>query len=282
MKSGNIEKIFFDESYERLWSLCSSYELLRKNSGNLNTINRMFRELHTIKGAASFLELNELEGTIELAENLLTELKNSNKSTRTEVLKKLARVIDRSLFQMQELEGSVEQNRVFRSFENWQRYVDNLGKSIQKDIELEIVGERSLEGQIALDHYRDIIIPIVRNCCDHGIEEPMIRTERGKTIKGKIVFKVNLKKDWLFIEISDDGGGIDTFKIKSHALSAGNLNWEDFYGMTNSQINELIFEPGFSTSSILSKISGRGYGMDIVKALVRDKGGNITVDSTKV
>ncbi|NQX93993.1 MAG: chemotaxis protein CheW, partial [Erythrobacter sp.] len=119
---------------------------------------------------------------------------------------------------------------------------------------------------------------LIRNAVDHGIETPAQRTAAGKVAEGTLTLAAEQKAGRIVIQISDDGRGINRKKVLAKAIKNG-LVTEDA-DLSDEEVNQLVFAPGFSTADQVSNISGRGVGMDVVKSNVKDLGGRITIDST--
>lgn len=125
----------------------------------------------------------------------------------------------------------------------------------------------------------DIIVHCIRNACDHGIELPKLRVEHGKSEEGSIYIRSREADGMIVITIEDDGQGIDPGKVASRALALGFIDESKLKSMNNIEKMDLIFHPGLSTNQEVTEVSGRGVGMDAVRASVEEMGGAISVDS---
>lgn len=121
----------------------------------------------------------------------------------------------------------------------------------------------------------------IRNSVDHGIESPEVRRAKGKPEEGTVELRAYHSGNYVFIEIEDDGAGINREKVLAKALSKGIVTHEQSLTMTDKQINELIMASGFSTADVISDVSGRGVGLDVVKTTIESLGGNISIESTQ-
>jgi two-component system chemotaxis sensor kinase CheA len=130
-----------------------------------------------------------------------------------------------------------------------------------------------------IDEIGDPLVHLLRNAIDHGIESPEARIAAGKPEKGTIHLKAFHSGNHVFIEITDDGAGINRHKVLEKAITKGIVLSEDAGLLSEKQIFELIFESGFSTANEISDISGRGVGLDVVKSTIQSLGGAITIDS---
>lgn len=160
----------------------------------------------------------------------------------------------------------------------FKRLVRDLSKHLGKDVELVTVGDDTELDKSIIDIIGEPIIHLIRNCVDHGIETPEKRKERNKPELGTIRFEANKSGNFVYITISDDGNGIDPEKIYQKAVDKGFIHAG--VQLSNKEILDLIFLPGFSTAQSLSDVSGRGVGMDIVMKKIHEIRGEISINST--
>jgi chemotaxis protein histidine kinase CheA len=160
------------------------------------------------------------------------------------------------------------------------RLVRDLARSLGKDVRCVVAGtDIELDRQI-IDHLNDPLIHLLRNAVDHGIEEPARRAEAGKPAHGTIRLGARQDGSWVVIEVADDGGGIQVAAVREKAVRKGIITAEQAAAMTEAEAIDLIFAPGFSTSPIVTDVSGRGVGMDVVKrTIVDDMRGVVEVDT---
>jgi two-component system, chemotaxis family, sensor kinase CheA len=181
-----------------------------------------------------------------------------------------------------ELQDGVMKTRMQPIGNAWQklpRIVRDLSAELGKPIEFEMKGaETELDRQV-LDLIKDPLIHMVRNSADHGLEMPAQRRAAGKSEKGTIRLAAWHEGGHIIVEVSDDGRGLDTARIKSMAITRGLVSESEADKMTESQIQKFIFMPGFSTASKVTSVSGRGVGMDVVRANIDQIGGVIDVKS---
>lgn len=164
-------------------------------------------------------------------------------------------------------------------FQKMHRVVRDIAQNNGKNIELIMEGEETEIDKSIIEYLSDPLMHIIRNCADHGIETYEERIKLGKPGKGKIVLRAYNKSKHVFIEVKDDGQGIDPVKIKRKAIEKGLLSESEANNMNNKQLINLIFMPGFSTAEHITEISGRGVGMDIVKSNISKINGSVTVES---
>ncbi|WP_299490364.1 response regulator [Acaryochloris sp. IP29b_bin.137] len=158
------------------------------------------------------------------------------------------------------------------------RVLRDLSLRFGKQVELKIVGGSTLVDRSILEALNDPLIHLIRNSFDHGIEKPDARIAAGKSPKGLIEIRATYRGNQTQITIKDDGGGINLDKIKNRALEMG-LDAEDLRNASTSDLLDLIFEPGFSTASEVTDLSGRGVGMDVVRTNLQKIRGSIAVDT---
>ena len=155
-------------------------------------------------------------------------------------------------------------------FEPAARLVRELARSIGKQVECVVNGaEIELDRQM-IDKLSDPIIHLIRNGIDHGLETPERRIAAGKPAQGRLTLSARQDGGWVVIEVADDGAGIPIAALREKAVKKGVLSPEQAAALTDREVVDLIFLPGFSTNSIITDLSGRGVGMDVVKQCVID------------
>jgi len=159
----------------------------------------------------------------------------------------------------------------------FQRLVRELSHELKKDIAFVAEGTDIEMDKTMIEGLIDPIMHIIRNSIDHGIEEAGVRKKLGKEKQGKIFFKAYYSGSNVFIKISDDGAGIDVNLIRQHAIKKGLIQADA--AISAKEILDLIFLPGFTTSESITKISGRGVGMDVVKRKISDLRGEVSVET---
>ncbi len=160
------------------------------------------------------------------------------------------------------------------------RAVRDLTQKQGKLVKLSVVGaEVSLDRRV-LEALRAPLVHLVRNAVDHGLETPEVREGRGKHREGALTIRVEQQGNMLFIEVGDDGNGLDVQRIKEAAMRRGLASEAEFTAMSISQIHQIIFRPGFSTRTEVTDISGRGVGLDVVRNEIQGLNGQVEVQST--
>ncbi len=166
-------------------------------------------------------------------------------------------------------------------FDIFPRIVRDLSKDYKKEISFKSYGTDTAVDKKILEEIKDPLMHIIRNCVDHGIEEPEKRMSVGKPREGKIIFSAYQEGDYVTVKIEDDGCGIDHEKVRTTAIKKGIITPTEAEKLSPRELIYLIFSHGFTTKEIITDISGRGVGMDVVKKNVEDKlKGQIKVDTT--
>jgi two-component system chemotaxis sensor kinase CheA len=156
-------------------------------------------------------------------------------------------------------------------FNTFPRATRDLARSFKKDVELELEGGETELDKKVLEEINDPLIHIMRNAIDHGIETPEERKALGKPPAGRIYMGARQEGDHIVIEVSDDGHGIDPERVRASAIRKGYISEAEAQSMSDREAQYLIFEKGFSTSAIITEISGRGVGMDVVREFIVEK-----------
>jgi two-component system chemotaxis sensor kinase CheA len=164
-------------------------------------------------------------------------------------------------------------------FGRYPRVVFELGQKLGKEIRLETAGDEIEVSRPLIEGLADPLAHLIRNSADHGIELPAERQTRGKPVGGTIQLRASADAGFVRIEIRDDGRGMDLGRIAGKAGEKGLISPAEATAMTPAEIRRLIFAPGFSTATEITDISGRGYGMDVVKTNVGRLGGEVDVES---
>ena len=166
-----------------------------------------------------------------------------------------------------------------RVFNKFPRVVRDLSRKIEKEVELIISGEETELDKSVIEELGDPLTHIVRNSIDHGLETPEEREALGKPRKGRIWLTASQEGSFIIISIKDDGRGINLEAVKKKALEKGIVSADKLKTLTNSEIINFIFAPGFSTAKVVTDVSGRGVGMDVVRTNIKKINGSIDVKS---
>lgn len=169
--------------------------------------------------------------------------------------------------------------KIGKIFNRFPRVIRDLCKELNKEAELTIFGEDTEVDKNLIEEINDPLVHLIRNSVDHGIELPEVREKNGKPRKGTVVLSAEHEGNNIVIRIKDDGKGIDPDIIKEKAIQKGFISREKSKELTKQEIYNLIFHPGFSTAEVVTNVSGRGVGMDVVKTNVTRLRGSISVES---
>lgn len=164
-------------------------------------------------------------------------------------------------------------------FNRFPRMVRQLARDLNKKINLEIIGAETELDRTVIDEIGDPLVHLIRNALDHGIETPEERIAKGKPEEGTVVLKAYHSGNHVFIEIEDDGAGINRDKVLKKAIERGVVTAEAGANMTDKQVYELILASGFSTADKISDVSGRGVGLDVVKSTIESLSGSVSIES---
>jgi two-component system chemotaxis sensor kinase CheA len=165
-------------------------------------------------------------------------------------------------------------------FDKFPRVVRDVAMSLGKQVQIEMEGKETELDKSLLEAIKDPLTHIVRNSVDHGIEMPEQRVARGKRPEGRIKLRACHEGGQVLVEISDDGAGIDTARVKSKAVERGLITAQQATHMSEREVLSMIFLPGFSTAEKVTNLSGRGVGMDVVKTNIDRVNGSVDLQST--
>lgn len=168
---------------------------------------------------------------------------------------------------------------IAKVFNKFPRVVRDLSRELGKQIELEITGEETELDKSIVEEIGDPIMHMIRNSCDHGVEDPATRAANGKPEKGIVQLKAYNEGNHIVVEITDDGKGLDPNGLKAKAIEKNLITEREADQMTDKEAFALIFKPGFSTAAKVTNVSGRGVGMDVVKTNIEKLNGVIEIDS---
>jgi two-component system chemotaxis sensor kinase CheA len=181
-----------------------------------------------------------------------------------------------------ELQEAVMQTRMQPISSIWKklpRFTRDLALKFGKEVEIEMEGEDTGLDKSVIEAIKGSLLHLVRNAVDHGIEAPNVRESRGKPRTGQLRLRAHHEGGSVVIEVRDDGGGLDHDRIVARAVEAGLIDREDSDDLSQGAIDNLVFQPGFSTASKVTNISGRGVGLDVVRANVESMGGTVELQS---
>ncbi|APC40261.1 chemotaxis protein CheA [Clostridium estertheticum] len=221
--------------------------------------------------------LLDLVGEIVISEAMVT--KNPDlEGLSLDSFNKASRQLRKLTNELQDVVMSIRMVPVSMTFHKMNRIVRDMSKKLNKDVELEIIGEETEVDKNIIDHISDPLMHLVRNSLDHGIEDKAERIASGKPSIGKITLEAKNAGGDVFIIVSDDGRGLDKSKIYEKAKLQGLVTRPEDE-LTDKEIFSNILLPGFSTNESVTEYSGRGVGMDVVKKNIDSIGGSISIES---
>jgi two-component system chemotaxis sensor kinase CheA len=208
-------------------------------------------------------KIMNLMGELAIAKIRLVQIVESQ---RIKPLEEVTFAVERLITTLQDEVMQTRLLPISYALDTFPRIARDLARGQDKEVELEIIGSEIEIDRAILDEIGDPLVHLVRNAIDHGIESPAERKQLKKNSKGKILIKVTRQKGQISIEVSDDGRGIDFRAMAQAALKRGLLTQEEAGKLDQEGILNLLTLPGFSTSKKITEISGRGVGLDVVKA----------------
>ncbi|KZE65891.1 chemotaxis protein CheA [Fictibacillus phosphorivorans] len=229
------------------------------------------------------VNIERLDQLMNLFEELVIDrgrLEEISKSLKSSDLNETVERMSRVSGDLQNIILTMRMVPVEQVFNRFPRMVRGLAKDLGKKVNLEIIGADTELDRTVIDEIGDPLVHLLRNSIDHGIENPSIRSNARKNETGTIYLRAFHSGNHVFIEIEDDGAGINKQKVLEKALENGIITKEMSENLTDKQCFELLFASGFSTADVISDISGRGVGLDVVKNKIESLGGSISVDST--
>ncbi len=225
-----------------------------------------------------------LSGEIGLTKNRLTSLRSDilNGRSDTDTLHALDQAVSQLDLLVSDLQNAVMKTRmqpIGRLFQKYPRIARDLARNLGKDVDLVLVGEDTEIDKTMIEDLSDPIIHLIRNAVDHGIEPPADRIAAGKPEKCLVRLEARQEGDHIVIVVSDDGRGMNPERLRAKALDKGLISDEEANTMDERQSLNLVFMPGFSTKDVVSDVSGRGVGMDVVKTNIQKLNGAIEIKS---
>jgi two-component system chemotaxis sensor kinase CheA len=223
--------------------------------------------------------LIDLVGELVIAHVMTAQMVEDFEPSCLPKLREAVAAMERNTRELHERVMSVRMLPVGTLFQRHARTIYDIAQATGKQIRLEMSGEDTEIDKSMLELLGDPLIHLIRNAADHGIEAAEVREAAGKPAEGVISLRAFHRSGRIVIEVSDDGAGIDTEKIRNKAIERGLIL--PTAQLSDEQLRMLIFEPGFSTSETVSDLSGRGVGMDVVKRNVQQLNGSVALDSEK-
>jgi len=223
--------------------------------------------------------LINMVGELVITQSMLSQLGENLTQEKLEKMQDGLAQLERNTRELQESVMRIRMLPISFAFQRFPRMVRDLSHKLGKEIDLRLLGEQTELDKTVMEKIGDPLVHLVRNSIDHGIEMPDERQAAGKPRMGVVELNAFHQGGNIVIEIDDDGKGIDKEVIRNKAIEKGVISENEV--LSDEQIYDLIFAPGFSTAKEVSDVSGRGVGMDVVKRNIRELGGTIEVKSEK-
>lgn len=241
-----------------------------------NTVNAS--ESSSIRvGTDKIDSLINLVGELVITQSMLGQLGETFEMSKLLKLREGLSQLKQNTRGLQESVMRIRMLPISFSFSRFPRMVRDMAQKLDKKIDLILIGENTELDKTVMEKIGDPLVHLVRNAVDHGIESAENRKAAGKSETGTITLKAFHQGGHVVIQISDDGAGLNAEKILNKAKEKGLIGSNENPSLT--QIHDLIFTPGFSTADVVSDLSGRGVGMDVVRRNIRDLGGNVEIKS---
>jgi two-component system chemotaxis sensor kinase CheA len=296
---------FVVEAAEALAGLQAGLASLMLRRGDVDAVPDMLRRLHGLKGLCGFVGLPQAEAVAHAAEGLLAVAAQAPEVPDTVTLRMIAEMIGRlgqligaaTLRQIDDqasdpdligaldvIVADMQPKSDRRGRAPWcglDTLARGLGDRLGKRIDLVVGGDDVRIALSAAPAVRTALIALVRNACDHGVEEPEARRALGKPSRAMLHVTVRRTGDGVAIDVSDDGRGVDTGKVRERFAALGRAHAEGAAALSDTEVQNLIFAPGLSTAETLTLLSGRGLGLELVRREVESLGGGVQMSSTK-
>ena len=224
-------------------------------------------------------DLINMVGELVIIQSMLGQLGEDFDMSRVERLKDGLGELERNTRELQESVMRIRMLPISFAFNRFPRMVHDLSAKLNKKIELTMSGEQTELDKTVMEKIGDPLVHLVRNSIDHGIESPEVRKAAGKPETGTVNLNAYHQGGNIIIEIKDDGAGLNIEKILSKAVERGLVNADE--EISEEKIYDLLFQAGFSTADVVSDVSGRGVGMDVVKRNIQSLGGSVDVKSVR-
>ncbi len=226
-------------------------------------------------------DLMNLVSELIIAKNGLVSMSDTeNKGTRDGNFNEQIEYLERITTSLHQSVMKVRMVPIESVVNRFPRMIRDLSKKLGKKMELFMTGEDTELDRTVIDEIGDPLMHLLRNAADHGLEQNAERVRLGKPESGSIFLDAYQEGNNVVIEVRDDGAGIDVEKIKQKALTKGTITPEQAEAMTDKELIDLLFRPSFSTAEVISDVSGRGVGLDVVKTKIETLGGSIETKTT--
>ncbi|MFC1569483.1 chemotaxis protein CheW [bacterium] len=249
---------------------------LVKSNGTNNSIRVPIKKLDSIMHLVG--ELVVANSALKILERQIHDIHRDDP-----VSQEMSLIVDKFAKLSTSLQSRVLKTRmlpIHTLFNQYNRVVRDLSQKESKEINLYISGEETELDKKVIDTMGDPLTHLIRNAVDHGIETPQKRQQHGKSRQGTIHLSASQAGNHIVISIKDDGQGLDVNKIRAKAIEKGYFKEEAAKDLSDSEVFNVIFEPGFSTADKVSSVSGRGVGLDVVNNIINSLNGSVQIEST--
>lgn len=273
----DVSKVEFDKFIDKIVSKVNKTNKTKESKNEISSIKVDIERINKLINLAGEFVIEK-----EVLNKISNQLRIRNK--RDPLIERLVDSLVHINYIGSELQETILSTRMLPLeyiFNRFPRIVRDLAVKCEKEVELSIEGSETEIDRAMIEMLIDPITHILRNTVDHGIEKPEERKKKGKNETGKVSIKARHQESRVIIDIEDDGNGIDVDLVRKKAVEKNIISKETINQMTETEIIQLIFEPGFSTSETVSEISGRGVGMDVVKSNISNLNGIVEVKTEK-
>lgn len=229
------------------------------------------------------VDIDRLDNLMNLVSELIiikTRLEDNDSTSSRQNMGEAIEYLERITTSLHDAVMKVRMVPVERTFNRFPRMVRDLSKDLGKSIKLLMSGEETEVDRTVIDEIGDPLIHLIRNSIDHGIESPEKRLAAGKPEHGTVALRAYPDGNTVVIEVEDDGAGINAEKVLAKALSKGLVTQKESETMPQQEVVNLLFRPGFSTAEVITDLSGRGVGLDVVKTKIESLNGTVEVKTT--
>ncbi|WP_019553174.1 chemotaxis protein CheA [Propionispira raffinosivorans] len=247
-----------------------------------NSSNNGAHDKKLKSGQSVRVDIDKLDSLMNLVGELVinkTRLEQIGNTHRITELVETIEQMDRVTTDLQSVVMKVRMVPVGQVFNRFPRMVRDLAKELNKEINLTIEGEETELDRTVIDEIGDPLVHLIRNSLDHGVEHPEDRQAKGKPKVGEVGLVARHEGNNVIIMVTDDGKGINPTVIKNKAAEKGLITQEDADAMDDAEAVRLVFLAGFSTADVVTDVSGRGVGMDVVRSKIEALGGLIDVET---
>lgn len=221
--------------------------------------------------------LMNLVSELIIAKNGLVSQSNQEQVSSSQAFNEQIEYLERVTTNLHESVMKVRMMPIETVTQKFPRMIRDLSKKLNKKMELYITGEETELDRTVIDEIGDPLMHLLRNSADHGLESAEVRAQRGKPEVGSVNLNAYQDGNNVVIEVGDDGNGIDIENVRNKAIEKGSITPDQAAQMTDKEVIDLLFRPSFSTAKVVSDISGRGVGLDVVKTKIESLGGDIEV-----